>query len=72
MNGSKDTARWGNIFDVENFQMHSDIWLTNKDIDQTYNSSNTVERTQIKKEPLYFEIRYNPTKMMETAMRPTL
>nr|UGV37004.1 MAG: ORF1 [TTV-like mini virus] len=62
MNGNKDTVNWGNIFYVNNFQMHNDIWLTTKNISETYNSSTEVDRSQIKKEPLYYEVRYNPNK----------
>lgn len=62
MNGKTDNAYWGNIFYYENFHMNSAIHVSNKTVSQACNDTTQIHLAQIKKEPLFFEVRYNPNK----------
>lgn len=62
MEGSPATIRWGNIFDPENLHLDSALTIQQKTVSQAASSTDKILKNQLKTEPIYFEVRYNPNK----------
>ncbi len=62
MEGSAATIKWGNIFDPENLHLDSALTIQQTPVSQAASSTQKILKDQLKTEPIYFEVRYNPNK----------
>lgn len=62
MNGSASNSKWGNPFYYEHLQMHSAITVQTANVTTAATSETDIEESALKKEPLIYELRYNPNK----------